>query len=368
MSYDFHLLRIAPGEDADEVFGRMIEAAEGQGNTRPLDPEKEARKRRIADALIAADPQLEPFRLRHDQIATHLGISEEEARLRYRHIELNGPENGPGIQITLEDDSATVTIPYWHEGGAAASAFERLWADLRVLSADGNFQVYDPQLGRVLDLDADRRAVLDRYTKVVGLTRTPLDGAVVRKRPWWKFWGEEALAHSAVLEARAARSTVRHPWLVVVGLFMVVIYGGGALITNDYLGWSRPNPYFVWSSPITYLGGGLAFVAIGWWPERLGVRALFGAVGLAALLYGLASITGGWLGTPPWHFKSVDRVLWLAQHPEALSLAALADPRPTIVVRDSSFFPCLLSGELTAWGAALLAVAVWPRYHWERAS
>jgi hypothetical protein len=49
-------------------------------------------------------------------------LREDEARVRYRHVELNGPENGNGIQITLYDDNASITIPYWHQPEAPARA------------------------------------------------------------------------------------------------------------------------------------------------------------------------------------------------------------------------------------------------------
>jgi hypothetical protein len=40
------------------------------------------------------------------------GITEDEARVRFRHIELNGADDGNGIQITLSDDTADITVPY----------------------------------------------------------------------------------------------------------------------------------------------------------------------------------------------------------------------------------------------------------------
>jgi hypothetical protein len=64
-------------------------------------------------------------------------------------------------------------------------------------------KAYDPQLGRLLDPQRDREAVLKTYEHGVGLTdgiranpgqlsaspkaRT-LSDASPRKRPWWRFW------------------------------------------------------------------------------------------------------------------------------------------------------------------------------------
>jgi hypothetical protein len=165
-----------------------MEAAEADRTTMPPDAVKEATKRRLADAIVSVDPELEAFPFRYAEIAESEGISEAEARLRYRHIELNGPEDGPGIQITIEDDTATVTIPYWHVEIAARLAFQKIWVYLRVLSDAGSFSVFDPQLGRALDLTKDWEVVLDWYERVVRQTQSVRSEPPVRKRPLWRLW------------------------------------------------------------------------------------------------------------------------------------------------------------------------------------
>lgn len=188
VSYDLHLVPRLPGVDLLSAARALLERREeGLDPGSPV-PEKEARKARLADALMKSSPQLSVFAFDYRSIAARQNITEEEARARYRHIELNGPENGNGIQITLSDDTAEMTIPYWHPPTAAASVFDDVWRHLALLDRDGGFAVYDPQLDRILDLAIDRSAVLACYGGVVA--QTAKIGAQTRRpaKPWWRFW------------------------------------------------------------------------------------------------------------------------------------------------------------------------------------
>jgi hypothetical protein len=188
MSYDFHLV---PRTSTGDVVARaraLLEAQSEEVNPGPVVPAKEAKKRQLADALIEANPQLESFAFGYSEIATQFGISEDEARTRYRHIELNGPEGGNGIQITISDDLADITVPYWHRPEAAAPVFDEIWAYLRILERKGDFCVYDPQLDKIIDLAADREAVLARYGRVVAEMPQIVADSPLVKKPWWKFW------------------------------------------------------------------------------------------------------------------------------------------------------------------------------------
>src|SRR5438876_211965 len=117
MSYDFRLFMPTPDEDPLVTARRDSE----EFSATPRDPKKEALKRRVADALIASNPRLTIFDFGYGEIAKIENISVEEARIRYRHLELNGPDDGSGIQITLFDDEASVTVPYRHEGATGAA-------------------------------------------------------------------------------------------------------------------------------------------------------------------------------------------------------------------------------------------------------
>src|SRR5438445_2635711 len=133
MSYDFRLFKQRAGEDA-----LVTARADSDGfPTTPPDPQKEALKRRVADALIARNAQLRVFQFDYDAVAKSQKISVEEARLKFRHLELNGPEEGcNGIQITLFDDEASVTVPFWREGDKAADTFREIWSYLEIISRE----------------------------------------------------------------------------------------------------------------------------------------------------------------------------------------------------------------------------------------
>ncbi|HUM14892.1 MAG TPA: hypothetical protein VL086_04310 [Candidatus Nitrosotalea sp.] len=188
MSYDLHLVPRHPGVDPLSAARALLEQRAEGLNPGPPVPEKEARKARLAAALMKSSPPLSAFAFEYSAIAARQHITEEEARARYRHIELNGPENGNGIQITLSDDTAGVTIPYWHRPAAAASVFDDVWWHVALLERDGGFAVYGPQLDRILDLAIDGPAVLECYGG--GVAQTAKIGAQTRMpaKRWWRFW------------------------------------------------------------------------------------------------------------------------------------------------------------------------------------
>ncbi len=161
MSYDFHLFYPQPGIDPLVTAQAESDDESDEINPGPPIPAKEARKRAIADALMKADQSLEVFQFGLEEIAKFEEISIDEAQLRFRHMELKGPDDGPGIQITLFDDVASLTVPYWHKDKKAKSVFARIWEYLKVLQRVGGYQIYDPQMECIVNLHSD----LDKTTK-----------------------------------------------------------------------------------------------------------------------------------------------------------------------------------------------------------
>ncbi|MFO0933758.1 MAG: hypothetical protein U1E39_13795 [Planctomycetota bacterium] len=90
----------------------------------------------------------------------------------------------------------------------------------------------------------------------------------------------------------------------------------------------------------------------------LGIRRLLVlAVGAVMAIYGAASLTGGWLGTPPWWVvctQTITQELGSDGHCDVrvADHAPSHDPRP----RDAP-----VGGALTAAGVGLGAVGAWPR-------
>jgi hypothetical protein len=188
MSYDFHLVQRSTSNDPLAEARSLLEQDNEDINPGPPSPEKEERKAKLAKLLIESNPNLTPFEFGFADIAKKYGWTEEEARVKFRHIELNGPEDSNGIQITLYDNKADITVPYWHQPEAAANVFEEIWRYLAILIENGGFAVYDPQLDRILNLSMDRDDVLQKYGGVLSRMPSIIETSEHQKQPWWKFW------------------------------------------------------------------------------------------------------------------------------------------------------------------------------------
>ena len=156
MSYDFHLFRPIVGE------APLITAQSVHEKELTLDPNKDQVKRKVAEVLRAANRSLVEFEIDHEIIASTQKIPIEQARYDYRHIELN--VEAKGIQITLFEDSAAVTVPYWHSDSLVAeSVMREIWGYIRIISRETGFFIYDSQLEKIIDLSSDFQSVLEAY-------------------------------------------------------------------------------------------------------------------------------------------------------------------------------------------------------------
>jgi hypothetical protein len=186
MSYDLRLFKTKLGEEP-EVTARHD--SEGLPSS-PPDSEKEELKRKVTAALMVYNPRLQPFKFVYEDVAKSQKISVEEAKLKFRHIELNGPrENTNGIQIILFDDEASVTVPYRHHGEKASETFNEIWDYLEIIQRETGYLIFDPQLDRMLDLSRDFNEVVSRYGGVVQKTKAKIVASKASpQKPWWKFW------------------------------------------------------------------------------------------------------------------------------------------------------------------------------------
>jgi len=185
MSYDFQLFKRKSGENPHET-GRA--GPDGLPST-PPEPQKEALKRKVADALIAHNSQLEVFQFDYAAIAKSQKITEEQARIKFRYLELNGPEEDcNGIQITLFDDEASVKIPFWHEDNGVAEIFREVWSYLEIISRETGYLIYDPQIDRVIEPSAGFDDALACYSRARREIRKTLPMNSSGRRPWWRFW------------------------------------------------------------------------------------------------------------------------------------------------------------------------------------
>lgn len=161
MSYDLHLFQTNNGDDPRAIVGRLLRLRDRELNPGPVQAEVEIEKQRLAKSLIAYSSTLSESHFDFAGVARLEGTTEDEARRRYRHLELNASDHS-GIQITLWDGSADISFPYWHSGEQARQVLSDVWEYLDVLQKWGGFITFDPQLDKVLDLGRDFDTVLGR--------------------------------------------------------------------------------------------------------------------------------------------------------------------------------------------------------------
>lgn len=134
-------------------------------------------KRQLSSALIAAHPELRLSERDYARLAKTKSITEDEARRRYRDMELTDLESG--LQIILFDDAAFVTLSF---GPANRNEAERkvqaAWECLKVLEEEGGFSTYDLQTSKILHLNSDSELVLRAYLGASGVVHDTL-----RRRP-----------------------------------------------------------------------------------------------------------------------------------------------------------------------------------------
>lgn len=188
MSYDLYLLRPTAGKDPIEEAEALFNEDVDEIDPGIPDPQKDATKTQLAKQLQLINPSLEVFQFDYGEIAKSLKISEQEARSQYRHIEINEADGGKGIQITLYDDTASLTIPYWHTGEKAGEVWREAWQYLECLEREGGFSTYDPQLDRMLKLVSDLEEVRKRYADGTGVIKQAVVEMTKPPKPWWKFW------------------------------------------------------------------------------------------------------------------------------------------------------------------------------------
>jgi len=187
MSYDLYCYRGASGvPNATEAEAQVeaINAAEEAGNTEPASSDT---KEKIVAALIQYNPRLERFQFDYCKMAESLKITEDEARSRYRHAELNPFEGDLSIQLTVDDNHVFISIPYWYQGGKADQVFSQCSEYLRVIRRTAGFFTYDPQTGSALDPEQTDLRDHEQYEKTVKELPKVVVEAGKPVRPWWKF-------------------------------------------------------------------------------------------------------------------------------------------------------------------------------------
>jgi hypothetical protein len=166
MSYDLYLFHSKPGSDDLHTIREILEDDEESEfiDNSPVDPIVEAKKKEIATKLTSRYSNFKMASPDYAKIAQYLDITEDEARLKHRHIEIDALDIG--LQIILSEHRADITLPYWHSGDKAHSAMKQIWQTLEILENECQFITYDPQLDKILNLKTDYKLVEVGYTGI----------------------------------------------------------------------------------------------------------------------------------------------------------------------------------------------------------
>ena len=115
-------------------------------------------------------------------------VSEDEARARFTHIELDPEEDDLAIQLIVHDDYVFASIPYWYKGREADAVFLQLSKYLRVIRVTAGLFAYDPQTGTAFDPLQTELRDHQIYDEVVEQVPKIAAGAMKPTNPWWKLW------------------------------------------------------------------------------------------------------------------------------------------------------------------------------------
>ena len=95
-------------------------------------------------------------------------------------------DNEFGIMIEAYSSFFTLTMPYWHEGEKAGSAFRKLENIYQHINSTGNWLIYDPQEGEVKEGITSGNECSE-YQETVEKVEN-LIGNESNKKPWWQIW------------------------------------------------------------------------------------------------------------------------------------------------------------------------------------
>ena len=176
MSYNLYCYRSRTGKPDLGEAKQVIEGSEA------IKPSANNLKEKIASALVNYNSKLERFENDYKEIAKAHGITVEEAKQRFQHIELNKPDGNMVVQITI-DRYVTIAVPYWYVGDKAIKIFREVDNYTKVVARTVGYFVYDPQSGKAYDPRKNDFNDLVLYLELMNKQM------VTRKsKPWWKFW------------------------------------------------------------------------------------------------------------------------------------------------------------------------------------
>jgi hypothetical protein len=140
-------------------------------------PAIEAKKKALADKLVALNPGFTIYEEDFEEIAGEDECSVEEARVRNRQVELSDADGF----ITIYDDCIEVSAPDPDGGREDRAGFVRYLEYLALLEKEGDYIVYDEDLERIIHPSEELKTLSDGRSQPGGTYQIDL-------KPWWRFW------------------------------------------------------------------------------------------------------------------------------------------------------------------------------------
>lgn len=119
----------------------------------------------IQQAALSAESAQTPLNLR---IAQRLEADNPKFHVKSTDDFIEVMDDVEGIRISLYHHGGHIAIPYWYtEDEIIDLAFETTRQYLRLVLRITNYAVYDPQLGKVVNLETDLQAMITAYKQTI---------------------------------------------------------------------------------------------------------------------------------------------------------------------------------------------------------
>lgn len=119
----------------------------------------------IQEAALSKESAQTPLNLR---IARRLEADNPKFHVKSTEDFIEIMDDVEGIRIHLYSNGGHISIPYWFtDDEIIALAFETTRQYLGLVLRIANYQVYDPQLGRVVNLENDLPTMIAAYKQTI---------------------------------------------------------------------------------------------------------------------------------------------------------------------------------------------------------
>jgi hypothetical protein len=178
VSFDLSMFGVREGETVAQARERL---AEDDPENEPGTPEGAARRKELVAALLEVDPEFDVFESPPDRGRPY--------------VELTSLNDEQPAQFTVDEESFSINVPYWHSGDDARRTLDAVWKVVRVVRDRTGWILYDEQLGKPVDIDAGPEQLVEGYeygtaaaAAIVAAEGGEGESAEPRPRKRKRFW------------------------------------------------------------------------------------------------------------------------------------------------------------------------------------